>query len=110
MPRPTTPPQVRLESIDPQIQKPRLVKLVIKNYRCIGSKPVEIELDDIVVFVGPNNVGKSSILQAYELAMSQGSNSASLKADDFPGGVIDPANLQEIEVHTVVYDDTVGAK
>ena len=38
--------------------RPRLVKLIIKNFRCIGATPVTIELDDIVVLVGPNNVGK----------------------------------------------------
>jgi predicted ATP-dependent endonuclease of OLD family len=53
--------------------RPRLVKLVIKNLRCIGPNPVTIDLDDIVVLVGPNNVGKSSVLKAYELIMSEGS-------------------------------------
>lgn len=109
MPR-TIQPQAQLESTDPNIEKPRLTKLIIKNYRCIGSKPVEIDLDDIVILVGPNNAGKSSILKAYELAMSQGSNRASLQQDDFPNGQIDPNNLPEIEVFTVVYDDTVGQK
>ncbi|MFY0781743.1 hypothetical protein AB1K18_15920 [Peribacillus simplex] len=30
----------------------------------MGSNPVEIDLDDIVVLVGPNNAGKSSILRS----------------------------------------------
>ncbi|NCU29948.1 hypothetical protein EOL73_03370 [Candidatus Saccharibacteria bacterium] len=109
MPR-ATQPLAQLESTDDNIAKPRLTKLIIKNYRAIGSKPVEIDLDDIVILVGPNNVGKSSILKAYELAMSQGSNRASMQLDDFPNGLIDPNNLPEIEIHTVVYDDTVGQK
>jgi len=103
-------PQAQLESTDTNVEKPRLTKLIIKNYRSIGSKPVEIELDDIVILVGPNNVGKSSILKAYELAMSQGSNKASLQLDDFPNGQIDQDHLPEIEIHTVVYDETVGQK
>jgi putative ATP-dependent endonuclease of OLD family len=41
--------EVSLISDNPEIQKPRLTKLIIKNYRCIGSTPVEIDLDDIVV-------------------------------------------------------------
>lgn len=45
--------------------RPRLHKLQINNFRSIGTEKVEIELDDIVVLVGPNNVGKSSILRAY---------------------------------------------
>lgn len=109
MPR-ATQPQAQLESTDDSVAKPRLTKLIIKNYRAIGSKPVEIDLDDIVILVGPNNVGKSSILKAYELAMSQGSNKASLQLDDFPNGQIDATNLPEIEIHTVVYDETVGQK
>jgi putative ATP-dependent endonuclease of OLD family len=58
--------------------RPRLKQLVIRNFRGIGNKPVTIELDKIVALVGPNNVGKSSILRAYEVAMSEGSNEAVL--------------------------------
>jgi len=39
------------------VNRPRLHKLIIKNFRSIGADPVEIELDNIVVLVGPNNVG-----------------------------------------------------
>lgn len=109
MPR-TVQPGAQLESVDPRVKKPRLTKLIIKNYRCIGGRPVEIDLDDIVILVGPNNVGKSSILKAYELAMSQGSNKALLQLDDFPHGRIDQDELPEIELHTIVYDNTVGEK
>ena len=100
--------EVSLISDNPEIQKPRLTKLIIKNYRCIGSVPVEIDLDDIVVLVGANNVGKSSILKAYELAMSQGSAKADLKLEDFPNNEIDENNLPEIELHTIVYDNSPG--
>lgn len=103
-------PQATLASTDENIALPRLVKLIIKNYRCIGSKPIEIDLDEIVVLVGQNNVGKSSILKAYELAMSQGSKNADLTLDDFPNGAVDEQNLPEIEIWTVVYDNTVGDK
>lgn len=97
-------------SEDPNIPKPKLVKLIIKNYRCIGNLPVEIDLNDIVVLVGANNVGKSSILKAYELAMSQGSIKANLSIEDFPHSKIDPENLPEIEIHTRVYDNAPGEK
>ncbi|HEU4552460.1 MAG TPA: AAA family ATPase [Chitinophaga sp.] len=75
---------VSLESSDPAVPKPRLVKLIIKNYRCIGPVPVEIDLNEIVVLVGANNVGKSTILKAYELVMSQGSSKANLNWKIFP--------------------------
>lgn len=99
---------VSLISNNPSIPKPKLTKLIIKNYRCIGSTPVEIDLNDIVVLVGANNVGKSSILKAYELVMSQGSAKADLKLEDFPNNRIDEENLPEIEVHTRVFDNAPG--
>jgi putative ATP-dependent endonuclease of OLD family len=66
--------EVLLDSGDPRVRRPRLSKLIIKNFRAIGNKPVKIELDDIVVLVGSNNVGRSTILKAYEIAVCQGSN------------------------------------
>lgn len=93
-----------------QSPRPRLVKLVIKNFRCIGPTPVSIELDDIVVLVGPNNVGKSSVLKAYEVIMSESSTAGKLTIDDFPAGTIDPTALPEIELHTIVYDNSPGAE
>jgi putative ATP-dependent endonuclease of OLD family len=88
--------------------RPRLVKLIIKNFRCIGATPVTIDLDDIVVLVGPNNVGKSSVLKAYEVIMSEGSTAGQLTIEDFPSGKVDLGALPEIELHTVVFDNTPG--
>ncbi|MBN8707234.1 MAG: AAA family ATPase [Bacteroidetes bacterium] len=99
-----------LISDDPQIQKPRLTKLIVKNFRCIGKTPVSIDLNDIVVLVGANNVGKSSILKAYEIVMSHGSTKGKLKIDDFPNNRIDTDNLPEIELHTIVYDNSPGER
>lgn len=90
--------------------RPRLHKLIIKNFRSIGNKPVEIELDDIVVLVGPNNVGKTSILKAYEIAMSEGSKNSHLTIDDFPNKKIDVSALPEIELQTIVFDNAPGDK
>lgn len=101
---------VSLVSSNPDIPRPRLYKLIIKNFRCIGNKPVEIELDDIVVLVGPNNVGKSSILKAYELVMSHGSNKCKLSIEDFPNRIIDEAALPEIELQTIIYDKAPGER
>ncbi len=91
-----------------QSPRPRLVKLVIKNFRCIGTTPVSIDLDDIVVLVGPNNVGKSSVLKAYEVIMSEGSAAGNLTIDDFPSGKIDPDAPPEIELQTIAYDNSPG--
>lgn len=101
---------ISLVSEDPQIKRPRLTKLIVKNFRCIGNTPVIIDLNDIVVLVGANNVGKSSILKAYEVAMSEGSIKGRLKIEDFPNNKIDPDNLPEIELHTIVFENTPGDK
>lgn len=46
----------------------RLLSLKISNIGCVGPTPIEIALDRVVCLVGRNNVGKSTILRAYELA------------------------------------------
>lgn len=99
---------ISLVSDDVNVPRPRLSKLVIKNFRTIGKIPVEIYLDDIVVLVGANNVGKSSILRAYEVAMSTGSKAGYLTIDDFPNNIVDGENLPEIEVHTIISENKPG--
>lgn len=89
---------------------PRLVKLIIKNFRSIGSEGVHIDLNDIVVLVGPNNAGKSSILKAYETVMNDGSKKSHLALEDFPNKTIDLENLPQIELHSIVYEERVGAQ
>ena len=94
-------------AIAPSISpRPRVHKLRVSNFRCIGSNPIEVELDDIVVLVGPNNVGKSSILRAYEVVMLHGSKQGELSIDDFPNGKVSPGQLPTIELETIVYDKT----
>jgi putative ATP-dependent endonuclease of OLD family len=101
---------VSLIPSDPSIPRPRLHKLVIKNFRAIGPSAVEVELDDIVILVGPNNAGKSSILRAYELVMKQGSNEGKLQIEDFPNGIVKADALPEIELQTIVFDNAPGAR
>lgn len=88
--------------------RPRLHKLIISNFRSIGSTAVEIELDDVVVLVGPNNAGKSSVLRAYEIVMLHGSKEGRLIIDDFPNGIVDPNNLPQVELQTIVFDKAPG--
>jgi len=90
--------------------RPRLCKLIIKNFRTIGPNPVIIDLDDIVVLVGPNNSGKSSILRAYEVAMNTGSTDGKLSLDDFPKCVVDDSQFPEIEVHTIISENKPGER
>lgn len=88
-----------------EVARPRLHKITVKNFRAIGSEPVTLELDDIVVLVGSNNSGKSSILRAYEVVMLHGSKDGKLTAEDFPNAVVSGDSPIEIELETVVYDD-----
>lgn len=92
-----------------EASQPKLRRMIIKNFRCIGSRPVTIDIDDVVVLVGPNNAGKSSILKAYEVVMNHGSKKCHLSESDFPNGRVDPNNLPEIELHTIVNGDTTPA-
>ncbi|QDT55583.1 glutamine ABC transporter ATP-binding protein [Caulifigura coniformis] len=86
----------------------KLRKLVIKNFGCIGSTPVEIDLDDVVVLVGRNNTGKSTILRAYQVIMT--SSAPKLELDDFPESKVDAAALPEIELHTRIIDNPPASK
>ncbi len=95
-----------LEQAQSNLGTARLKKLIIKNFRCIGSTPVEIDLDDIVVLVGPNNAGKSTILRAYEVVMNHGSTEGRLTISDFPREIVDTDNYPEIELQTYIDPDT----
>ncbi|HII4525460.1 TPA: ATP-dependent nuclease [Clostridium perfringens] len=44
----------------------KLRELIIKNYGCIGEDELRVVIDDIIVLIGPNNVGKTTVLNAYE--------------------------------------------
>lgn len=100
----------KLVAEDQVAPRARMHKLVIKNFRAIGRQAVEIELDDIVVLVGANNTGKSSILRAYQLVMESGAR-GDLLAEDFPGGYVTGAELKDedmpsIELETVLFADS----
>lgn len=76
----------------------KLEKLVIQNFRSIGEQPVTIDLDDIVILVGGNNFGKSTILKAYSVAV----NSEKLEKEDFHNNITnDPRNKPTIELYTI---------
>ncbi|NFH70569.1 endonuclease [Clostridium botulinum] len=58
----------------------KLRELTIKNYGCIGDDELRIVIDNIIVLIGPNNVGKTTVLNAYEAFASSG---AALSLDRF---------------------------
>jgi len=86
------------EGVIPPDIETKLRKIIITNLGCIGTTPVSIDLDDIVVLVGKNNTGKSTILRAYEVLFT--SSKPTLTLDDFPNGKVDAEHLPTIELHT----------
>ncbi|WP_374641324.1 ATP-dependent endonuclease [Hydrogenophaga sp.] len=50
----------------------RLAGLLIKNFKRIGDNECAIRIDEIVVLIGQNNAGKSTVLDAYEVFASTG--------------------------------------
>ncbi|MGB8816104.1 MAG: AAA family ATPase [Minisyncoccia bacterium] len=82
----------------PTEQSIKIVKLIVKNYRGIGAVGLEIDIDDVVILVGPNNSGKSTILKAFQLVTS--SSDTKIKIDDFYNKI--DSNKPEIEVWSKV--------
>ncbi|WP_122500668.1 ATP-dependent nuclease [Pseudomonas viridiflava] len=80
---------------------PKITKLLIKNFGCIGPEGIAVDIDKIVVLVGANNSGKSTILRAFEV-VTEGQK---LSQDDFYNRQIVPGALPEIELHSIVIDD-----
>ncbi len=77
----------------------KLKRLIIKNFRGIGSKGVEIELNNIVVLVGPNNSGKSTILKVMNMIAE---NKTEISIDDFYQQ--NTKNKPAIEIWSEVFD------
>lgn len=82
----------------------RLKKLTVRNFRCIGKEEVSIDLDRIVVLVGPNNVGKSTILRAYQYVMDH----KNISTEDLPNGKFDAENPPTIELETWLGEEKPG--
>jgi len=82
-------------------QVPSIKKIKIKNFGCIGSQSIELDINNIVILVGPNNAGKSTILKAYEAV----TDCLKLEQDDFHNKQVSVDNFPEIEVHSVATEE-----
>ncbi|HHR6120119.1 TPA: ATP-dependent nuclease [Providencia alcalifaciens] len=58
---------------------PRILQLHIKNFGCFDKTGVSVDINKIVVIVGENNIGKSTILRAFEAVTTSGK----LSLEDF---------------------------
>jgi putative ATP-dependent endonuclease of OLD family len=83
-------------------QSIKIIKLIVKNYRGIGAAGLKIDIDNVVVLVGPNNSGKSTILKAFELVTKADTK---IKIDDFFNK--DQNNKPEIEIWSKVFNGKV---
>lgn len=77
---------------------PKIKKLIIKNFGCIGNEPVSIDIDKIVILVGANNAGKSTILRAYEAV----TDNLKLDLSDFYNNQVNNNSLPTIELHSIL--------
>lgn len=75
---------------------PRISQLQIKNFGCFDEKGVSVDINKIVVIVGENNIGKSTILRAFEVVTTSGK----LTLEDFHDR--NDANKPEIIIHSLV--------
>ncbi|WP_029653177.1 ATP-dependent nuclease [Marinobacter daepoensis] len=81
---------------------PKIEKLTIKNFGCIGSEGVSVDIDRIVVLVGANNAGKSTILRAFEVV----TDCLKLEQDDFHNRQVKNDSFPEIELISVATTET----
>ena len=84
---------IKLESVD------------IENFRSIVGENLNLDFDDLVVIVGPNNCGKSNILRALQLFFTGGVEGSPYSTDaDYPkSDTLSPKAQTKITV-TIKYD------
>ena len=59
----------------------KIVSVKIKNFRGYEEE-VNIKFDDLTVFVGKNDVGKSTILEALDIFFNDGKGAVKLEKSD----------------------------
>ena len=59
----------------------RIKTVAIKGFRHISSS-IQVELSDLLVLVGKNDVGKSTVLEALDIFFNDGKGSVKLDKDD----------------------------
>lgn len=59
----------------------KIKKVILENFRAFYSK-VEISINDFTVFLGKNDQGKTSILEAIDIFMNEGKGSVKIDNND----------------------------
>lgn len=89
----------------------KITKLRIKNFRSI--RDLELVLDDTTVFIGPNNAGKSAILEAVRIALTRrwGQRGTGFTEYDVhcPDAEGDPRTLPAVSIEIVLEEPEPNA-
>lgn len=59
----------------------KVKKLIINNFRCFKESTV-IDIDNLTVFAGKNDIGKSTVLEALDIFFNEAKAANPLKTDD----------------------------
>ena len=59
----------------------RIEKLILSNFRSYKEK-VEVDLNNMNVIVGKNDIGKSTILEALDIFFNEGKGTIKLDKED----------------------------
>jgi putative ATP-dependent endonuclease of OLD family len=88
----------------------RITKVRIRNFRSIKS--LDLDLDDTTVFIGPNNAGKTAILDSVRIALSRrwgqrgtGFTEYDVHSPD-PDG--DPRTLPSVSIEIMLEEPAAG--
>ena len=79
----------------------RLKQLKIKNFRGYSNETV-VNFDDFTAFVGKNDIGKSSVLEALDIFFNDGSGVVKIEKEDVNASL--RADNNEIVI-SAVFDD-----
>lgn len=89
----------------------RISRLRIENFRSIAS--LEIELGDTTVFIGPNNAGKTAILDALRIVLTRrwGQRGTGFTEHDIhrPDQTGDPRTLPPVTITLILEEPQTGA-
>ncbi len=59
----------------------KIFKIILENFRCFYGT-VEIPIDDFTVFIGKNDHGKSTILEAIDIFINEGKGATKIEESD----------------------------
>lgn len=59
----------------------KIEKMILSNFRSY-KEPISVEFNDLNVFVGKNDIGKSTILEALDIFFNEGKAVIKLDKDD----------------------------